>query len=60
MADWSLVVGRGGYKYFPSGYVVLECNLTGLVSCSDIIRYTCQVTFCQVMCCRLNKSLNVI
>ena len=28
----SLVVGRGGgYKYFLSGYVSLECNLTGLV-----------------------------
>ena len=34
--DWSLVVGRGGYKYFPSGYMLLECNLTGLVSCSHI------------------------
>ena len=27
----SLVVGRGGYRYFLSGYVLLECNLTGLV-----------------------------
>ena len=27
---------RGGYKYFPSGYVLLECNLTVLVSCSHI------------------------
>ena len=36
--DWSLVVGRGGgYEYFPSGYVLLDCNLTGLVSCSHII-----------------------
>ena len=30
--DGSLVVGRGGgYKYFLSGYVLLVCNLTGLV-----------------------------
>ena len=35
--DWSLVVGRGGYKYFPSCYVLLECNLTGLVRCSDVL-----------------------
>ena len=37
MGDWSLVVGRGGYEYFPSDYVLLDCNLTGLVSCSDIL-----------------------
>ena len=36
MVDWLLVVRRGGYKYFPSGYVLLECNLMGLVSSSDI------------------------
>ena len=37
--DWGLViVGRGGgYEYFPSGYVLLDCGLTGLVSCSDIL-----------------------
>ena len=35
--DWSLVVGRGGYKYFLSGFMLLVCNLTGLVSCSDIL-----------------------
>ena len=40
-----------------SGYVLLECNLTGLVSCSDIIGIL--VRFCQVTCCGLNKSLNV-
>ena len=27
-------MGRGGYSYFPSGYLLLECNLTALVSCS--------------------------
>ena len=27
-------MGSGGYTYFPSGYLLLECNLTGLVSCS--------------------------
>ena len=32
-----MVVGRGGYEYFPSCYVLLDCNLTGLVSCSDIL-----------------------
>ena len=26
----SLVVGTGGYKYFLSGYVLLECNLMEL------------------------------
>ena len=35
MGDLSLVVGRGGYIYFASGYVLLECNLTGLVNCSE-------------------------
>ena len=38
--DWGLVIGCGegeGYKYFPSGYVLLDCNLLGLVSCSDIL-----------------------
>ena len=30
-ARGSLVVGKVGYKYFLSGYVLLECNLTGLV-----------------------------
>ena len=36
MGHW-LLGGRGGYKYVLSGYVLLECNLTGLVinSCSD-------------------------
>ena len=35
---WGLVIGcvNWGYKYFPSIYMLLECNLTGLVSCSDI------------------------
>ena len=28
--------GGGGYKYFPSGKMLLECNMTGLVSCSHI------------------------
>ena len=30
---------RGGrdYKYFLSGYVLLDFNLTGLVSCSDVL-----------------------
>ena len=38
MGDWSLVVAREGYMRFsPSGYVLLECNLIGLVSCSDIL-----------------------
>ena len=29
----------GGYKYFLSGYSLLECNLTGsvLISCIDIL-----------------------
>ena len=27
----------GGHKYFPSGYVLLDCNLTGLVICSHIL-----------------------
>ena len=26
----------GGYKYFRSGYVLLECNLMGLVSYSHM------------------------
>ena len=60
MGDWSLVVGRGCYKYFPSGYVLLECNLMGMVSCSDILgTQVCKVTFCQVTCHCPNKSLNV-
>ena len=34
-----VIVGRGGggYEYFPSGYVLLDCGLTGLVSCSHIL-----------------------
>ena len=37
--DGGLVIGcgEGGYKYFPSGYLLLECNLTGFVSCSDLL-----------------------
>ena len=29
--------GEGGYKYFLSRYVLLDCNLTGLVICSHIL-----------------------
>ena len=29
--------GEGGYEYFPLGYVLLDCNLTGLVGCNDIL-----------------------
>ena len=29
--------GGWGYKYFASGNVLLDCKLTGLVSCSDIL-----------------------
>ena len=29
--------GGGGYEYFLSGYMLLDCNLTGLVGCSDIL-----------------------
>ena len=37
--DGSLVVGRESYKYFLSGYLLLVCNLMGLViiSFSDIL-----------------------
>ena len=33
--------------FFLTGYVLLDCNLTGLVL---DIKYTCEVTFCQVTC----------
>ena len=55
--DWSLV--EGSYKYFPSGYVLLDCNLTGLVSYSVRLGTLVRVTFCQVMCYHVNKNLNV-
>ena len=29
--------GGWGYKYFPSGNVLLDCKLTELVSCSHIV-----------------------
>ena len=28
---WVIDCGEGGYRYFLSDYVLLECNLTGLV-----------------------------
>ena len=34
MGHW--LWGGGRYKYLLSGYVLLECNLTGLVCCSHI------------------------
>ena len=34
---WLWGEGGGGYEYFQSGYVLLDCGLTGLVSCSDIL-----------------------
>ena len=49
-----MVVGRRGYGYFPSGYVLLDCNLTGLVSCSDILGTHVRLHFVI-----LNNSLNV-
>ena len=55
MGDWSSVVGRGVYKmgkydvtchaFFPSGYMLLECNLTGFVSCSDILGILVRLSF---------------
>ena len=33
---WGIGCGERGYKYFLSGYVLLECNLTGLVCCGHI------------------------
>ena len=49
---WGLVIGcgEGGYKYFPSGYVLLECNLTGLVSCSHISGTLVRLHFVKLDC----------
>ena len=41
---------------FPFYNALLECNLTGLLV---VVRFTRQVTLCQVTCCGPNNSLNV-
>ena len=42
--------GGGGYKYFLSGYVLLKCNLTGLVSCSHISSTLVRLRFVKLEC----------
>ena len=43
----SLVVGRGCYKYFLPGYLLLVCNLMGLIliSFSDILGILVRLRF---------------
>ena len=53
--------GGGAMNVFPSGYVLLDCNLTGLVSCSDIhvLGTLVRLRFVRLCVTTLNKSLNV-
>ena len=50
---WSLVVGRGATKLLPSGYVLVESNLTGLASCSDILGILVRLRFVRLRFVRL-------
>ena len=54
---WGLVIGCGdggeGYECFPSGYVLLERNLMGLVSCSDISGTLVRLRFVRLRFVRL-------
>ena len=60
--DWRLVIGcgEGGglHVFYPSGYVLLECNLTGLVSCSDISGILVRLRFVRLRVAA-RMSLNV-
>ena len=51
--------GGGGYEYFQLCYVLIDCNVTGLVSCSDILGSLVRSLFIRLPFYHLKNSLNV-